>query len=239
MLTVQLESLGLKNGDCVLDLGCGEGRHLHAMYYAAELHAVGVDLSFDDVVKTRNGFERYPNISEQSSQAFSLSVTDALRLPFADGTFDCIVCSEVLEHIPDYKSAISEIFRILKPGGRLAVSVPRYWPEWICWRLSPGYYNTPGGHVRIFKPAELKGSLADTGLAFRGRHWAHALHSPYWWLKCLVWEKRDTWPPIRLYHRLLVWDMMSAPWLTRTLERLLNPIMGKSIVFYFEKGKAA
>ena len=57
---------------------------------------------------------------------------------------------EVLEHIIDYQSAV-EINRILKPQGKLAVSVPKFFPEWICWKLSLDYRNTPGGHVRIFK----------------------------------------------------------------------------------------
>jgi SAM-dependent methyltransferase len=239
MLTVDLRSLNLKNGDHVLDLGCGEGRHLHAMYYDAKVHAVGVDLSFDDVVKTRQGFERYPDTSENEGQAFSLTVANALTLPFADDAFDKIVCSEVLEHIPDYKSALNEIERILKPGGVLAVSVPRYWPEWLCWRLSPEYHNTPGGHVRIFRSYELKSDVVQTGLEHFRSHWAHGLHSPYWWLKCIVWEKRDTWPPIKLYHRFLVWDLMKRPLLTRMLEKIADPLMGKSVVLYFSKGQTS
>ena len=235
MLTVDLRSLGLRNGDRVLDLGCGEGRHLHAMYYDAKVHAVGVDLGFDDVVKTREGFQRYPDISPNEGQGFSLTVGNALTLPFEDDTFDKIVCSEVLEHIPDYKTALREIERILKPGGTLAVSVPRYWPEWICWKLSSEYHNTPGGHVRIFNAGELRGDIERTGMSYFRKHWAHGLHSPYWWLKCWHWEKRDTWFPIRMYHKFLVWDLMKRPLLTRILEKFFDPLMGKSVVLYFSK----
>ena len=70
-------------------------------------------------------------------------------------------------------------------------------------------------------------------------HWAHALHSPYWWLKCLFWSSADSNPLVKAYHRLLVWDLMQQPWLTRTLERLLNPLMGKSVAMYFIKGAQA
>lgn len=238
MLTMDLKSLGLKDGMRVLDLGCGEGRHLHAMYFLAKVHAVGVDLGFDDVVHTRKGFEDHPD-PDGGEKRFSLSVGNALELPFGDDCFDVIVCSEVLEHIPDYQQAISEVQRILKPGGTLAVSVPRRWPEKICWSLAEGYYNTPGGHVRIFKDFELKSDIEKSGLTFLRRHWAHGLHSPYWWLKCLLWEKRETFWLIKLYHKFLVWDLMARPLLTRMMEKVADPLMGKSVVLYFRKGSQA
>lgn len=234
MLTMDLDSLDLKDGDRVLDLGCGEGRHLHAMYFAAKVFAVGVDLGFEDVVRTRKGFEDHPDPSGAAPR-FGLMVGNALKLPFASNSFDVVVCSEVLEHIPDYKQAITEITRILKPNGTLAVSVPRRWPEKICWALSEGYHNTPGGHVRIFRDNELRKDIETNGFSYFRKHWAHGLHSPYWWLKCLLWSRRDTFWLIRLYHRFLVWDLMSRPLLTRMLEKVFDPLMGKSVVLYFRK----
>ena len=67
------------------------------------------------------------------------------------------------------------------------------------------------------------------------RHHAHALHSPYWWLKCAVGVDRDQHPLVRGYHRLLVWDMMKAPRTTRLAERALDPVIGKSVALYFAK----
>jgi len=158
-------------------------------------------------------------------------------LPFKDNTFDYIVCSEVLEHIIDYQSALSEINRILKPQGKLAVSVPKFFPEWICWKLSLDYRNTPGGHVRIFKFKKLKKDIANYGLTFTKRHWAHALHSPYWWLQCLFWNSKENSKIVNLYHEFLVWDMMKKPVLTKILEFILQPLIGKSVVLYFDKDK--
>lgn len=236
MLTVDLSALDLQDGDTALDLGCGRGRHLHAMYHAARIHAVGIDLGFDDVARTRDGFDAYPDAQEDSAKTYTLSVGNALSLPFADATFDKIVCSEVLEHIPDYHAALGEIMRVLKPNGNLAVSVPRYWPERICWALSHDYRNDPGGHVRIFRTSELKESLKSVGFSYKGGHWAHALHVPYWWLKCALGLHRTDSRIVNLYHRFLVWDLMKRPKLTRALESLLDPLMGKSIVLYFAKG---
>ena len=144
----------------------------------------------------------------------------------------------MLEHIPDYKQAVAEIDRILKPGGTLAVSVPRFWPEWVCWALSDDYHNEPGGHVRIFRESELKGAVEARGLSFFHRHFAHGLHSPYWWLKCAVGVKREDVKLVNLYKRFLEWDILQRPWLTRTLEKIAGPLMGKSVVLYFTKGAA-
>lgn len=149
-----------------------------------------------------------------------------------------MICSEVLEHIPDYRGAVAEIARVLKPGGALALSVPRFWPEWICWRLAPGYHLTPGGHIRIFRARRLKDDVTAQGFRYTGTHYAHGLHSPYWWLQCLRWSTRERSRLVKLYHRFLVWDIMKRPWLTRALGALADPLMGKSIVLYFLKGQA-
>src|SRR5690606_33049497 len=167
-------------------------------------------------------------------KAFYLQRADATQLPFADNTFDKIICSEVLEHLPDYQQVLAEIRRVLKPGGLLAISVPRAWPEKICWRLSQNYHQVEGGHVRIFNAQQLRAQIEHYQFQFIARHWAHALHTPFWWLKCLWWAKQNESKIIRLYHRLLVWDLMERPWLTLTLEKCLNPVLGKSVVMYFQ-----
>jgi SAM-dependent methyltransferase len=146
-----------------------------------------------------------------------------------------VICSEVLEHIPNYASFLDEIHRVLKPGGLFAVSVPRYFPEWVCWQLSDAYHEVEGGHVRIFRTGELKQRIQNLGMKFLTRHWAHSLHVPYWWLKCLFWKNADEHFLVTQYHRLLVWDLMHRPWLTQALDRLLNPLLGKSVVMYFRQ----
>jgi SAM-dependent methyltransferase len=160
---------------------------------------------------------------------------DATAMPFADGAFDKIIAAEVLEHIPDDQGAISELARVLRPGGIVAVTVPRWLPERICWSLSEDYHNVPGGHVRIYTRVELEAKLKRAGLAVGGHHHAHGLHSPYWWLKCAVGVGNDGHPLARAYHRLLVWDIVKQPAGTRLAERALNPLIGKSLVVYARK----
>ncbi len=233
MLTINFRDFPLSKGDLVLDLGCGEGRHAINCYLQADVIALGVDLSHRDL---RTAQERYlPFQQTNSERHFYLQQADATRLPFADASIDKIICSEVLEHIHDYQSVLKEIERVLKPGGLLAVTVPRAWPEKICWWLSAAYHQVEGGHIRIFNGKQLRREIEQQTFAYQKRHWAHALHSPFWWMKCLWWQSQERNPLIKLYHRLLVWDLMQKPWLTQSLEKLLNPIMGKSLVMYFQK----
>ena len=237
MQTIDLKKMQLKPNSKFLDLGCGEGRHCFGAYMSEEIDVFGFDMSLSDVGRAKENFDQFNE--NTSTKSCNFGVADAKKLPFKDNTFDFIICSEVLEHIIDYQSALSEINRILKPEGKLAVSVPKFFPEWICWKLSIDYQNTPGGHVRIFKFKELKKDIADYGLNFSQRHWAHALHSPYWWLQCIFWNSKENSKIINLYHEFLVWDMMKKPFLTKCLEYIFQPLIGKSVVLYFNKDKKA
>ena len=235
MVTVDFDRLRLKPGFKILDIGCGSGRHTSAAYQSRDVTAIGVDLNVDDLNDARNRLRLHDQLGEHGGGAWALSAADVLSLPFRDAYFDLVICSEVLEHIIVHTAAIREIVRVLKPGKNLVVSVPRYWPERICWMLSPSYAHSSGGHVRIFRQQELISDLTSAGLNLWARHFAHSLHSPFWWLKCLVGLDREDSPPVNLYHRFLTWDMMKKPRVTGLLEKLLNPVMGKSVVVYLRK----
>ena len=237
MLTVNFKHFPLLQGERLLDLGCGEGRHAINAYIAANIDVFAVDLSPSDLAITKERQQGFASDSE--SKGFYVQCADALKLPFPDHCFDKIICSEVLEHLPDYRGALKEIQRVLKPSGTLAISVPRAWPEKICWSLSSAYHQVEGGHLRIFNSAELNQDIESFGFKRYRRHWAHALHSPFWWLKCALWESQDNSTLIRWYHKLLVWDLMQKPWLTQTLEKLLNPLLGKSVVMYYRTEESA
>ena len=166
MLTVDMESFGLAAGQRLLDVGCGEGRHTLAAYLHTGVMAVGVDLGFDDLQTASGRIADMDAYKPQGEIAFLQG--DATGLPFPDDYFDRVVCSEVLEHIPNFIAVLDELNRVLKPGGRLCVSVPRAWPERICWWLSEAYHNTPGGHIRIFNAGFLRGEISRYGLSCYG-----------------------------------------------------------------------
>ncbi len=236
MQTINFDQIQLASNDTILDLGCGEGRHAITAYMLDDVHAVGVDLSLRDLKTTRERFSEFQDPTN-NAKTLSISVANGQKLPFPDNSFDKVICSEVLEHIPDYRAVLAEISRVLKVGGIFAASVPRFFPEWICWQLSDAYHEVEGGHVRIFNASHLKQDIEDTGMVFFRRHFAHSLHVPYWWLKCLFWREQGEPEAgiVKAYHRFLVWDLMKQPRLTKFLDWILNPIMGKSVVMYFVK----
>ena len=233
MLTIRPEYLALKPGQLVVDLGCGQGRHLQALAWEYPVRILGLDLDFGSASASRKGLYQLMAPEDSRSQRCLVCTADCLHIPLPDSCADHLICSEVLEHLPDYHRAVQEMCRVLKPNGTLAVSVPRFWPERLCWALSREYQLEPGGHVRIFRASSLRREIQGAGFYYLRSHHAHALHAPYWWLQCLGWSKRDSWWPVRLYHCLLVWDMLRKPFLTQGLEKVLNPIMGKSVVMYF------
>ena len=237
MLTVRYEQLGVRPGDRLLDLGAGAGRHaFEAMRRGARVTALDADpAEVKDVSWMLKGLVDDDRTVAANGGSGRALVGNALALPFSDGSFDRVIAAEVLEHIPDDRQAISELARVLRPGGTLAVTVPRWWPELLTWAISDDYHNKPGGHIRIYRGSALVERLAAAGLDPYGSHHAHALHSPYWWLRAAVGVDRDSHPLVRAYHRLLVWDITAHTPFTRVPEALLNPVLGKSLVHYFRK----
>lgn len=233
MNTIKYKKLNLESDQLLLDMGCGEGRHSIGALLETSANVIGLDLSLKDL-----------SIANSRLNDFDLSNLDTFctfgvgninNIPLESASLDAVMCSEVLEHVDSPEESIQELIRVLKPGGVMALSVPRYLPELICWKLSKDYSKTPGGHIRIFRHNQLKNLGINSGLEYQSFHWAHGLHSPYWWLQCLFWKTRETSYIVKLYHRLLVWDLMKRPLFTKILEAILQPLIGKSLVIYFKK----
>jgi ubiquinone/menaquinone biosynthesis C-methylase UbiE len=235
VITVDFNRVGDLSGCRILDIGCGSGRHLAEVLTIGDTTVFGADILLEDMNEAKDRLDFLGKIGEYRGVC-QLLCADITRLPFADNFFDLVICSEVLEHIPDDRKAVSELVRVLKPGKILVVSVPRELPEKICWALSEDYHTVENGHIRIYKKKELIGLLKQSGLQQYSCHYAHSLHTPYWWLKCLFGVRREDITLVNLCHRLLVWDMMKKPMLTRLADNLLNPIIGKSVVVYLRKG---
>ena len=238
MLTVDYDRLGVGPGTRVLDVGCGKGRHtFEALRRGAAVVAADLDRgALSEVAVMTSAMADAGDVPP--SGEWTCVATSALDLPFADSSFDVVIASEVLEHIPDDLRALREIERVLSAAGIAAMSVPRRWPERICWSLSDEYHEEEGGHVRIYRARDLKARIERAGLRVTATHHAHALHSPYWWIKCAFGVENTTAKLPSLYHRFLVWDITHPSNPVRNLERALSPILGKSLVVYSEKPHA-
>lgn len=241
MLTIRFDELGLEPDDRVLDVGSGFGRHVYECARRGT-RVVALDHAADEVVQTRGTLAAMVAAGEiAADRLIGVLRGDARRLPFPDSTFDVVITSEVLEHIQDDVAAIAEMTRVLKPGGRFAATVPAWFPETINWKLSDEYHapKSPGGHVRIYARTELRAKLEAAGLHVDGGHRAHALHSPYWWLKCAVGPSNNDHPAVARYRKFLEWEIVNQPRSTKVVERVLSPVLGKSAVFYASKNGVA
>lgn len=220
VLTVDYRRLGLASGERLLDVGAGAGRHaFEGMRRGAVVTAVDIDeASLKDVV----GF------------GVGCAAGSVLALPFDDATFDRAIAAEVLEHVDDDRGALHELARVVRPGGVLAVTVPRWLPELVNWALTDEYHApfVPGGHVRIYRESALRSRMGAAGFEVFDRHHAHGLHAPYWWLRCAVGVANDEHWAVRRYHDLLVREMTSPSLGLRLAERVLQPTVGKSLVLY-------
>ena len=233
MLTFDFNRININPEGTMLDLGCGEGRHIFGlMEKFPDLKCIGLDPHIESLEKAFEGLKFLESISNSKTNFLSGS---AYSLPFSDDSFDLVVCSEVLEHLHDYKDAIKEINRVLKPGGQFLASVPAEFPEKICWLLSEAYQNQPGGHLRIFKKNELIKEVAEHNFSFESSQRFHSIHSAYWWLRCLFWKSQESNIIIKGYKKILERHILKKPFFLNLIDKIFNPILGKSIAFYFVK----
>ena len=168
-----VEWIDAKAGDLTLDCGCGYGFTLRVLTALNHGRFVGLDFQQErlDEIRSRGIGEGHLDLVRGS----------AMELPFADNTFDHIVCSEVLEHLPDDWAAVRELFRVLKPGGNLVITVPSEnfpftWdpPNWVLKRVTAGRVQLKGerpwsgiwyGHERLYSPQVLRDAVLEAGFA--------------------------------------------------------------------------
>jgi len=227
VLTVDLDRLGVASGDWLLDAGCGGGRHCFGAIDRGA-NVVGLDLDPEGLQIARAGIlDRQRNGQKAAGGVLQ---GDVFSLPFPDGRFDRVVCSEVMEHVHDYRGAIRELTRVLRPGGTMGITIPTASSEHLYLRLTRDYFESPGGHIRIFRPRQLAHAMADQGLRVEGAGFAHALHTPYWALRSALGLHDETPGPVRAYRRFLMHASMAPAWMR--LERWLDWVCPKSLILY-------
>lgn len=230
LLTVDLERLDIRPGQLLLDAGCGEGRHCFGAL-SRGARVVGLDLDFDAMRDASKDLRRR---GAEAGRSAEMLQGDAFHLPFANETFDRIICSEVMEHVHDYRGALRELSRVAKPGARVAVTIPTATSEHLYLHLGDEYFESPGGHIRIFRPRELALGMAAAGFDTVGCGFAHGLHTPYWVLRSVMHlPDADESRIVRAYREFLI-RATASRWMDR-LEGLLNYVCPKSVIVYGRK----
>lgn len=234
MITVEPELLGIKEGDITLDAGCGNGRH--SWEVCNKNHSQIVAFDIDTVCVKKNKY-MLDSLREQKEMEgnYHLLIANVTQLPFKDGIFNKIICSEVLEHIPEAKRTVEELIRVLSKDGAIGISVPHYLAESICWKLSKDYYGFPGGHIRKYKTRELLDLVKGAGLSVYTIHHKHAFHSFYWVMRCVFGVKKENAPIPLLYNKFLNWDLRTNHRFFRWMEGLLNHLCPKSVAIYAKR----
>ena len=116
----QLDTLNINaTGKRALDVGCGPGNLLVALSTDTPDLLVGVDV---DAIFLTSGSSQIGKLIEPPSAIPALLRASLPTLPFADETFDLVTCFLVMPHVPDDRAALTELTRVLKPGGTLAIS---------------------------------------------------------------------------------------------------------------------
>jgi ubiquinone/menaquinone biosynthesis C-methylase UbiE len=165
-----LRYLNIKSSDKILDAGCGEGFYVMLLNELYGCQVVGLDNDPEILNRARKW------VGEKEGVEFIIG--DVTKLPFENESFDKIILSEVLEHVPDDKMALSEIHRVLKNNGVLVVTVPNHdypflWDplNWLREHLGLGHFHPDSGffggiwamHLRLYFPSEIKKLVEGAG----------------------------------------------------------------------------
>jgi SAM-dependent methyltransferase len=145
----------------ILDAACGNGRYSRFLLRHADPDAVltSFDLSPRMLLRAR---------ARLRSARVSHAVADLTRLPYADASFDAVVCGWVLEHLPDPRPGLHELARVLQPGGKLLLlSTEDTLTGALCSRL---------WHCRTYNRAELRQVAGECGLTWQREMWFSGMH---------------------------------------------------------------
>jgi ubiquinone/menaquinone biosynthesis C-methylase UbiE len=151
----------------ILDMPCGRGFYLNMLRYVSKATIIGAELEWD-VIKKAQANVGHLDIPLQQANLY--------HLPYADNSFDAVILSEILEHVDDDVAGLREAYRVLKPNGVVAVTVPHanypFWWDPINKTLETVFkthiqHGTFAGiwanHVRLYTPNELRSSLEMAG----------------------------------------------------------------------------
>lgn len=157
----------LQAGSTLLEIGCGAGNLLLQATVKGS-YPVALDLSMQALKFVRSRLEE-SCASPEAPRGYACIHSIGELLPFTDASVDCILLSEVIEHLPDPQISIREAVRVLRSGGRLLVTTPNYrsfWPvmEWAVDRMNMAPKMAGEQHISRFYPASLRRLLVDCGM---------------------------------------------------------------------------
>jgi ubiquinone/menaquinone biosynthesis C-methylase UbiE len=146
---------GVRPGDRALDLGCGEGTFTPELARAGADSVTGADVAEAALVRARR---RDPDVE-------FIRVPFDGPLPFPDGAFTLVWASEVLEHLADTARFLSDIRRVLAPGGRLLLTTPNHGRVRVLAQGMERFSEPLGDHLHLYTRRSLSTVLTELGFA--------------------------------------------------------------------------
>jgi SAM-dependent methyltransferase len=163
-----LAACGIGKGDAILDAGTSSGSNLRLLRDLGFRNYRGLELSPEAIA-----------ISDRKGLG-PVERGDICAMPFADGSFDFVFSTDILEHVEDDNRALSEIHRVLKPGGRCLITVPAFPSLW-------GHHDTITHHKRRYRQAPLLKQVKAAGLrTLTSYHFNYLLFLPIWMVRAVM-----------------------------------------------------
>lgn len=227
-----LNHLDIHPGDTIVDIGCGEGP-FDRLLVQAGFNVVGVEPE----AYLRKKFMAWAKALGPGTASVRKGTGE--KLPFANGEVSRAVITEVLEHVDDPDACLRELFRVMKAGGRICVSVPTARTEWLYRRLHPRYEKN-STHLRAFSKSKIAEAVRRPGfkiVSIEGRNFGPALN---WVGHAALRSKSDHAGKISTNLWIerwseKTWRFLNAIYIGRILSRIGNVIWPKSWYVYAEK----
>lgn len=211
--------------DTVIDVGCGEGGFIG---FCAEQGArvIFIDREAARLARTE------ARIKVSPARAYQAVHSDCDPIPLADALGDLVICTEVLEHVPDPVRFLREVIRVARPGAQLLLSVPDSRSEqFVSATAPPGVFEEPN-HIRIFT-AETFGQLVRSeGLEIESHQFGGCFWSMFWPLSWMTCGPGDGLPvdnkhPI-VQHWFQLWQLVQQHPDGHKIRDALNQLLPKS-----------
>ncbi len=209
----------------VIDVGCGDGALIQ---FCAQQGAEVVFIDRDEarLARTNTRIEASPARAKLGIRS------DCAPIPVADNSGDLVICTEVLEHVPDPEAFLSELVRVAKSGGQLLVTVPDSRSEQFVGATAPSAYFEEPNHIRIFSSEQFRELLLGAGLEIESHQYMGCFWSVYWPLSWLTCEPGAGLPvdnphPI-IDHWIRLWEAVQDHPQGHKIRTALNQLLPKS-----------
>tara|TARA_R110001599_G_scaffold145321_1_gene327606 strand:- start:57609 stop:58388 length:780 start_codon:yes stop_codon:yes gene_type:complete len=174
------QGVPVRAADRVIDVGCGDGALIH---FCAKLGAEVVFIDRDETALAKTEAK----IAASPARAHRAIQSDCNPIPLPDNAGDLVICTEVLEHVPDPEVFLRELVRVTRPGGQLLITVPDSRSEQFIAATAPPQYFMEPNHIRIFTAQQFRDLVQSAGLEIESQQFVGCFWSIYWplsWLTC-------------------------------------------------------